>query len=110
MVTVGNKVDLVSEEQLFASPCLPVSATLGFGLDHLARQELTPRIFSACDLKELTVKVRPASHDWNWLRSEGMVSKVEVCPRDSGHCLLTVVLSQGQADKFKKRLLKGENL
>merc|ERR1712181_202026 len=40
MVTVGNKVDLVSEEQLLSSPCLPVSATLGLGLDHLARQEL----------------------------------------------------------------------
>ena len=56
MVTVGNKVDLVSEEQLLSSPCLPVSATLGLGLDHLARQELTPKIFSACDLKELTAR------------------------------------------------------
>ena len=26
-------------------------------------------------------RVRPASHDWNWLRSEGTVAKVEVCPR-----------------------------
>merc|ERR1712212_1408445 len=76
----NTQVDLVSEEQLLSSPCLPVSATLGLGLDHLARQELTPKILSACDLKELTARVRPASHDWNWLRSEGMVSKVEVCP------------------------------
>ena len=59
MVTVGNKVDLLSEEQLLSSPCLPVSATLGLGLDHLARQELTPKIFSACDLKELTAR-------YNW--------------------------------------------
>ena len=56
MVTVGNKVDLVTEEQLAASPCLPVSATLGFGLDHLARHELTPKLFSACHLKELTAR------------------------------------------------------
>ena len=56
MVTVGNKVDLVTEEQLVASPCLPVSATLGLGLDHLARHELTPKLFSACHLKELTAR------------------------------------------------------
>ena len=56
MVTVGNKVDLVTEEQLVTSPCLPVSATLGFGLDHLARHELTPKLFSACHLKELTAR------------------------------------------------------
>jgi len=109
MVTVGNKVDLVSEEQLLSSPCLPVSATLGLGLDHLARQELTPKIFSACDLKELTARVRPASHDWNWLRSEGVVSKVEVCPRDSGYCLMSVVLSQGNLERFKTRLQRGDN-
>jgi len=109
MVTVGNKVDLVTEEQLVASPCLPVSATLGFGLDHLARHELTPKLFSACHLKELTARVRPASHDWNWLRSEGTVAKVEVCPRDSGYCLLTVVLSQKNFDRFKKHLLNKDS-
>ena len=30
---------------------------------------------------------RPASHDWNWLRSEGTVAKVEVCPRCEGNII-----------------------
>lgn len=108
MITVGNKIDRLPQSQWRAvkdSGALPVSATLGHGLNHLV-SHLTPRIVETSGRIQLTVRVRPASLEWEWLRQHGTVCKTEVCPRDHNFYLLDVLLTRASRDKFTTKFVR----
>jgi len=108
LVTVGNKMDLVEPEEWrvwAARGCLPVCATQGLGLPHLLAR-LTMRLMAARGLARVTVRVRPASPDHQWLRAAATVVGEEACPKDACYSLLTVILSTADRNRFQARLAR----
>jgi len=110
LVTVGNKMDLVAPEEWRAwagRGCLPVSATQGLGLPQLLAR-LVMRLMAARGLTRVTVRVRPASPDHQWLWAAATVVGEKACPRDACYSLLTVILSTADRRRFQARLARVE--
>ena len=108
MLTVGNKIDLLPPAEWRAvrdeGGALPVSATENLGLDHLVSL-LCPALRSCCSLVTVTMRVRPGSEEWDWLRRHGTVGSSEVCGRDDNFSLLHLHLSQANMDRFRARFV-----
>ena len=107
MLTVGNKIDRLPRDQwrhIMDSGALPLSATQGFGLDLLVSR-LTRRLVRSSGRLELTVRVRPGSLEWEWLRQHGTVSRTDLCPKDQNFYLLHVLLTRASLDRFTAKFV-----
>ena len=108
MLTVGNKIDKVPQERWLGvkeAGALPLSCTLGLGLDHLV-SSLTPKLLEARSLRTFAIRLRPGGEEEAWLRRHGSVSTTEVCPKDQNFHLVTVLLSEAGEQKFRSRFVK----
>jgi len=110
MVTVGNKIDKLPTDQwrgIKENGSLPISATKGYGLDHLLGI-LEEKLISGTGRLKVVMKVRPGGQEWEWLHKNCSVGKVEVWEEDSNFNLLTVVITGVQMEKFKAMFVRGK--
>jgi len=109
MVTVGNKIDKLPHRQWVAikeNGSLPISATKGYGLEHLVGI-LEEKLITGTGRLKVVMKVRPGGEEWEWLFRNSSVGKVEVMEEDNNFNLVTVVITAVQMEKFKALFVRG---
>jgi len=109
MVTVGNKIDKLPTEKWLGikeNGSLPISATKGYGLDHLAGI-VEEKLISGTGRLKVVMKVRPGGEEWEWLHRNCSVGKVQVWEEDNNFNLVTVVITRVQMEKFKSLYVRG---
>jgi len=110
MITVGNKIDKLHTDkwsQVKENGALPISATIGYGLDYLVGR-IEDTLINATDRMRVVLKVKSGGDEWEWLRKNSCVGKVEVCDEDNNYNLVTVVISRVGMEKFKSLFVRSK--
>ncbi|KAK6620739.1 hypothetical protein RUM43_011034 [Polyplax serrata] len=108
IVTVGNKIDLVSSDKLQnlkTDDMIMVSCTKLTGIDIL-RQEIEQRLLSLTNRIKMIMRVRNGGDEYDWLQQETVVTNELPDPKDNQFILLSVITSSSTLEKFKHRFIK----
>lgn len=110
MITVGNKIDKLPTDQwadIKDRGALPISATMGYGLDHLLGR-VEDKLISTTGRLKVVMKVRPGGEEWEWLQRNSCVGKVEVLEKDINYNLVSVIITRVKMEKFKSLFVRGK--
>lgn len=97
MITVANKVDLVSGP---VASGLPVSSTSGTGIDVL-KKEIETAIVKATGLIFIKIRVPNGGPEYTWLHRESTVTKVVADEIDNQFTFVNTLISEAKLNKFK---------
>lgn len=97
MITVGNKVDLVSGP---VESGLPVSSTCGTGIDVLKR-EIETSIIKATGQIFIKIRVPNGGPEYTWLHRESTVTKVVADEKDFQFAFVNTLITEAKLNKFK---------
>ena len=110
MITVGNKIDKLPTDQWAGSKergFLPISATMGYGLDHLVGI-VEEKLINGTGRLKVVMKVRPGGGEWGWLHRNSSVGRVVVWGEDNNYNLVTLVITRVKMEKFKSLFVRGK--
>ena len=106
MVQVGNKIDLIATEkwkEILEKDYLPISATEGYGLNHLA-DKVEKQIIQVTERVKLKMRLRPGSEEWEWLRQNSSFGNIDI-DKDN-YNIVHVVITQSKLEKFKAKFVR----
>jgi len=108
MITVGNKIDKMPTDkwgQVKENGALPISATVGYGLDFLLGR-IEDKLINVTDRMRVVLKVKAGGEEWEWLHKNTSVGKVEFWDEDNNYNLVTVIISRVMMEKFKSLFVR----
>ncbi|XP_065217150.1 putative GTP-binding protein 6 [Planococcus citri] len=106
VITVGNKVDRLTDEenQLIPSDALKTSCLNFQGIDDL-KLRLQDEIIKATGRSHMVIRARTGSEEDSWLRSEATVADAAPDPKNMNYSLLSVLITESTLDKFKRTFI-----
>lgn len=107
MITVGNKIDLVSELDLDVGDSLPVSSTTGFGLADL-KFKIEENIIRSTGQIFIKIRVPNGGAEFVWLHKESTVTKVEADEKDYEFTFVNTLISEAKLNQFKHKFIKSK--
>uniref|UniRef100_A0A1B6H4T3 Hflx-type G domain-containing protein n=1 Tax=Cuerna arida TaxID=1464854 RepID=A0A1B6H4T3_9HEMI len=100
MITVGNKIDLISGPLPDLGTSIPVSATLGFGVEELKRK-VEQKIIKATGQIFIKIRVPNGGSEYSWLFKEATVIQVTADEKDNQFAVLNTLISEANLNRFK---------
>lgn len=108
MITVGNKIDLVSEiAPDVGDNSLPVSSTTGFGLKDL-KFKIEESIIRATGQIFIKIRVPNGGDEFVWLHKESTVTKVEADEKDYEFTFVNTLITEAKLNIFKHKFIKSK--
>ncbi|KAL0276228.1 UNVERIFIED_CONTAM: hypothetical protein PYX00_003837 [Menopon gallinae] len=108
MITVGNKIDKLPDEELdsFRSEgMIFISALKMIGTDYLL-QKVEEYVMKLTDRKIITMKVRTAGEEYQWLQENTTVLEESVLDENSVYSLMKVIITDIAMERFKHMFIK----
>ena len=106
VINVGNKVDLLPEDQHSFKNLLTISSTTLAGINDLLL-EVEQKLLTATNRIAITMRVPMGGEEMQWLYKNAAVSDSEADDRDSQMILLHVVISNAKLQQFKHKFVSG---
>lgn len=106
VINVGNKVDLVAENERNFDGLRTVSSTTLAGLNDLLL-EVEEKLLKATNRLPITMRVPSGGEEMQWLYKNAAVSDTEADEKDSQMILMHVVISNAKFEQFKHRFVSG---
>uniref|UniRef100_A0A1B6KK63 Hflx-type G domain-containing protein n=1 Tax=Graphocephala atropunctata TaxID=36148 RepID=A0A1B6KK63_9HEMI len=100
MITVGNKIDLISGPLPDLGTCLPVSATTGVGIEELKRK-VEQTIIKATGQILIKIRVPNGGPEYSWLHKEATVITVTADEKDNQFAFVDTLINEVSLNKFK---------
>lgn len=107
VITVGNKIDLLNQEELnkFKNEnMLFVSSTKLTGIDVL-RHEIEKKILKHTDRKIMVIRVKSGEEEYNWLHSNVTIVEEKPDLKNMQYMLIKVIISDALLAKFKHKFI-----
>lgn len=108
VINVGNKVDLLPEDQRKFSNLQTISSTTLAGINDLLL-EVEEKLLTVTDRLVITMRVPNGGEEMQWLYKNAAVSDTQEDDRDSQMILLHVIISNAKLQQFKHRFVSGRN-
>lgn len=106
VINVGNKLDLVPEEQRNFDGLRTISSTTLAGINDLMF-EVEQKVLSTTNRMKMTMRVPMGGEEMQWLYKNAAVTDSEADDKDSQKILLHVVISNAKLQQFKHRFVGG---
>lgn len=110
VITVGNKVDLLTEQQnqLISSYALKTSCLTLHGIEDL-KYRLEEEIIKATGRAHMVIRARTGGEEAAWLQSEATIAETVPDPKDFNYSLLSVLITESTLDRFKRTFISSKS-
>ena len=108
MITVGNKIDLISSEDLKyirEDGMIPISTKSGQNMEELI-ELIDDILIQSTNRVKATFKVLTGSDEFRTIMKHFAISDVEVCDEDYNYTLIETIALKHEVIQFKEFLVK----
>lgn len=110
VISVGNKIDLIKNEEslLIPSEFLKTSCVTLRGIDEVT-DRMEEEIMKATHRKHMVIRVRNGGEEFHWLKSEAAVPDMKVDPNNSNYMLMSVLITDSLLERFKRTFIPSKS-